>query len=100
MGSDSFLSLGNEEFPVVVQQAIQCLKNFARRKVKFVQDEPMALSHCVHKNSFAEQKLARHRVGCVRTDVLLKISMLMVVDSDALVARELREVVDQRCLAD
>lgn len=98
VGPHRLLCLGDEQLAVVVQQPVERLEHLAGRQIQFVEDEPVAAPHGVDEDALAEDQLAR-LVGRVGADVLLQIRVLVVVDADALVARQLGQVADQRRFA-
>ena len=84
MRFDVLLLLGNEEFPVVIEQSIQALENFGPGQVQLVQDQPVPLLDSLHQGTLPEHKLAL-LIREVVPQVFLDLCVLVVIDPDALV---------------
>ena len=82
---DDFLSVRNHQLSVVVEEPIQHLEYFRRRKIQLIKDNPMTFSHGSDKRAFLENKVS-HGVTDVCAKVFLDVRVCVVVDANKLVA--------------
>ncbi len=81
---DDFLGVRNHQLSVVIEESIQHLKNFRRRKVQLIEDNPMTFSYGSDERAFLENKVS-HSVTDVCAKVFLDIRVRVVVDANKLV---------------
>ena len=78
---NNFLSFGYEKLAIVIEQSIESFENIRRRKIQFVQNDPVTFSNRLNQNAFLEYQFAR-LVGNIEAKILLNVSVLVIVDTN------------------
>lgn len=99
MRLDQLLGFNNMQLPVVIEESVQCLKNFTWCQVQLVKNYPVAFSHRFNQYTFLENKLAAGWVRDIRPQILLDISVHMVVNSYHSVVCHRCQIVDAASFA-
>ena len=98
MWFDHSVCLRNEQFTIIIKETIQSLQDLRGGKIQFIKNNPPSISQCLDQKSLFEDQLAI-LVCDVLTSVLLKIRVLVVIDTNAFVACQSRQIQDERCLS-
>ena len=56
MRANCLLRLPDEQLSVVVEEAVERLKDFRRCEVELVEDDPVAVAHRIDQRTFAERR--------------------------------------------
>lgn len=86
MRLQALLRLRQEEFIILIQQAVQVLQDLRTSQVQLIQYHPITLTDSLHQQSLLESDAPIH--GVVRTQVLLQLSVLVVVYAVATLTHE------------
>jgi hypothetical protein len=97
--TDDLLRLGDDELSVVVEQSVQSLEDVGRGEVELVENDPVSSSDRSDEDTFLEDELAGVGIGDVRSEVLLNIGVLVIIDSDETVTRSPSKVLDRTRLS-
>ena len=93
-----FLLLRNKKLSVVIKQSVEALQYLSFGQVELIQNQPVALPHCLHQWPLSEHQPST-LVREVVADVLFNLRMFMVVDPNAAVPRLHSHVPNHACFA-
>ena len=99
MRANNFLSLRNDQFPIVIKKTVQCLENIRRREVQLVEHYPVPLTQSTNEKALLKHQFAGDGVRDIGADVLLDVGVLVVVDANEAMTCPLREILNRTRLA-
>ena len=81
MWAEHLARRGKHKLAIVVEKSVERLEYVGGRKVKLVENDPVAVSQCPDEEPVLEDELACCRIGDVRAEVFLDVGVFMVVDA-------------------